>query len=52
MASRVAQRFDFEVREPFNAQAACLPLRPMTLRFNAPVPRAQALLRTIVGLAG
>lgn len=47
MASRVAQRFDFEVREPFacereNAQAACLPLRPMTLRFNAPVTRGIA----------
>lgn len=40
------QRFDFEVREPFkasfscereNANAACLPIRPMTLSFNAPV---------------
>jgi uncharacterized protein YfaS (alpha-2-macroglobulin family) len=47
----VERRFDFEVREPFaatfgcereNAQAACLPLRPMTLRFNAPVTRALA----------
>jgi hypothetical protein len=39
------------VRDPFavsftcereNAQAACLPLRPMELRFNAPVTRKLA----------
>ena len=43
----VEKRFDFQVREPFsasfscereNAQSACLPLRPMQLQFNAPVP--------------
>ncbi len=43
----VEKRFDFQVREPFaadfscereNAQSACLPLRPMRLSFNAPVP--------------
>ena len=42
----VERRFGFQVREPFaatfscereNAQSACLPLRPMHLRFNAPV---------------
>ncbi|MBT9513908.1 MAG: alpha-2-macroglobulin [Acidovorax sp.] len=44
----VEKRFDFKVREPFsaefscereNAQAACLPIRPLRLSFNAPVPR-------------
>jgi hypothetical protein len=44
--------FDYQVREPFavssftcereNAQAACLPLRPMQLTFNAPVTRKLA----------
>jgi len=47
----VETRFDFQVREPFaanfncereNAQAACLPIRPMYLSFNAPVSRRQA----------
>ncbi|MBC7917895.1 MAG: alpha-2-macroglobulin, partial [Rhodoferax sp.] len=42
----VERRFDFRVREPFeanftcereNAQSACLPIRPMQLTFNAPV---------------
>ncbi|RZM01502.1 MAG: alpha-2-macroglobulin, partial [Variovorax sp.] len=51
VANSVERRFDFEVREPFaatfacereNAQAACLPLRPMTLHFNAPVTRGLA----------
>ncbi len=49
--NKVEKRFDFQVREPFaisfscereNAQAACLPLRPMTLSFNAPVARKLA----------
>lgn len=49
--NRVERRLDFEVREPFavsfscereNAQAACLPLRPMALQFNAPVTRRLA----------
>ena len=48
----VEKRFDYQVREPFaaefscereNAQAACLPIRPMQLSFNAPVPRKLAL---------
>ena len=51
MANTTERRFGFKVREPFelsfscereNAQAACLPLLPMQLRFNAPVPRAMA----------
>ncbi|RZI93957.1 MAG: alpha-2-macroglobulin, partial [Variovorax sp.] len=51
IANTVERRFNFEVREPFavsfscereNAQAACLPLRPMELRFNAPVSRKLA----------
>ncbi|MES2972728.1 MAG: MG2 domain-containing protein [Pseudomonadota bacterium] len=51
VANSVEKRFNFEVREPFaasfncereNAQAACLPIRPMTLNFNAPVPRKLA----------
>ena len=46
------QRFEWTVRERFaaefscereNAQAPCLPLRPMSLRFNAPVPREMAM---------
>ncbi|AMO22582.1 MG2 domain-containing protein [Ramlibacter solisilvae] len=47
----VERRFEYQVREPFaasfscereNAQAACLPIRPVLLRFNAPVPRKHA----------
>jgi uncharacterized protein YfaS (alpha-2-macroglobulin family) len=48
VANTVEKRFDFQVREPFdasfscereNAQSACLPLRPLTLSFNAPVSK-------------
>ncbi|WP_411884885.1 alpha-2-macroglobulin family protein [Polaromonas sp. YR568] len=51
VASSVEKRYNFQVREPFsasftcereNAQAACLPMRPMSLNFNAPVPRKLA----------
>ncbi|MBU7576140.1 MAG: alpha-2-macroglobulin [Hydrogenophaga sp.] len=51
IANTVEKRFDFQVREALtvgfscereNAQAACLPIRPMTLNFSAPVPRKQA----------
>ncbi|RYX94247.1 MAG: alpha-2-macroglobulin [Comamonadaceae bacterium] len=51
VGNSVEKRFNFTVREPFqanfncereNAQAACLPIRPMTLSFNAPVPRKLA----------
>ena len=48
IANSVEKRYNFQVREPFtasfscereNAQSACLPIRPMRLDFNAPVPR-------------
>jgi len=48
IANSVEKRFNFQVREPFaasfncereNAQSACLPIRPMSLSFNSPVPR-------------
>ncbi|MBC7435156.1 MAG: alpha-2-macroglobulin [Bdellovibrionales bacterium] len=51
IASTVEKRLNYQVREPFtasfscereNAQSACLPIRPMTLNFNAPVPRKLA----------
>ncbi len=51
VANNVERRLGFQVREPFavsfscereNAQAACLPLRPMQLQFNAPVTRKMA----------
>ncbi len=51
VVNNVERRFAFQVREPFalsfscereNAQAACLPLRPMSLAFNAPVTRKLA----------
>ncbi|MEO8118532.1 MAG: MG2 domain-containing protein, partial [Rhodoferax sp.] len=51
VVNSVEKRFNFQVREPFtasfscereNAQAACLPIRPMNLSFNAPVPRKLA----------
>jgi alpha-2-macroglobulin len=51
VANSIEKRFNFTVREPFaasfscereNAQSACLPIRPMSLNFNAPVPRKLA----------
>ncbi len=51
VANNVERRLGFQVREPFavsfscereNAQAACLPLRPLQLQFNAPVTRKMA----------
>ena len=51
IANTVEKRFEFRVREPFaaefscereNAQSACLPIRPMSLTFNAPVARKMA----------
>lgn len=51
VVNNVERRLSFEVREPFavsfscereNAQSACLPLRPMELRFNASVTRKLA----------
>lgn len=58
VANNVEHRLAFEVREPFavsftcereNAQSACLPLRPMELRFNASVSRALAEQITLKG---
>lgn len=52
VVTRVEQRFDFQVRKAFTAEfscereranAPCLPVRPMTLRFSEPVPRSAAL---------
>ncbi len=49
--TRTEQRYDFRVRPPFTAEfscereraeAPCMPIRPMVLRFSAPVPRATA----------
>jgi uncharacterized protein YfaS (alpha-2-macroglobulin family) len=49
--TRTEQRFSFRVRKPFTAEfscereradAPCMPIRPMSLRFSAPVPRATA----------
>jgi alpha-2-macroglobulin len=59
--TRAEQRFDFRVRKSFTAEfscereraeAPCLPIRPLRLRFSAPVARVmaeQALLRPAVG---
>ncbi|WP_249661402.1 MG2 domain-containing protein [Variovorax sp. PCZ-1] len=47
----VEKRFDFQVRQPFtasfscereNAQSACLPIMPMSLRFSSPITRKMA----------
>ncbi len=59
--SSVENRVTYRVREPFsasfscereNAQSACLPIRPMSLSFNAPVPRKQAEGIRLVSGAG
>jgi uncharacterized protein YfaS (alpha-2-macroglobulin family) len=51
LANRTDQRLAFRVRTAFtaqatctraNARAGCLPMLPITLSFNAPVPRAMA----------
>ncbi|WP_417283305.1 alpha-2-macroglobulin family protein [Comamonas sp.] len=48
LVSKDEQRYEYAVRAPFtadfscereNANAACLPIRPMRLSFSAPVPR-------------
>ena len=58
---RVPQRFQWTVRprllaefscERENARAGCLPLRPLTLSFNAPVPRALLQAVRLEPLAG
>jgi hypothetical protein len=47
----IEQRYSYQVRKPFSAEfscereranAACLPVRPMVLRFSAPVARKSA----------
>ncbi|HEX5372524.1 MAG TPA: MG2 domain-containing protein [Aquabacterium sp.] len=56
-----AQRFDFEVRRAFlvefscereRAQGPCLPIRPLTVNFSSPVPRALAEQVRIVPAQG
>jgi alpha-2-macroglobulin len=51
VTNSVEKRFAYKVREPFtasfscereNAQSPCLPIRPMSLRFNAPITKKQA----------
>lgn len=51
LATRTATPYSYEVRAPFtattscereNAQAACMPIRPIQLNFSAPVARAMA----------
>ena len=51
VVTTIEQRFRLRVRAAFTAEfscerekaaAPCLPIRPMSLRFSAPVPRAQA----------
>ena len=51
VATRVEQRFDFQVRKAFTAEfscereranAPCLPIRPLLVRFSEPVSRQQA----------
>ncbi len=63
LVTRVEQRFDFTVRGAFTAEfgcereranAPCLPVRPMTLRFSEPVSRLlaqQVRLRPAAGAA-
>jgi uncharacterized protein YfaS (alpha-2-macroglobulin family) len=57
LVSRRSQRWEWTVRPRFlaefscereNANAPCMPLRPLWLRFNAPVPRDQALAVRLV----
>ncbi len=61
VATHQAQRIDYRVREAFtadfscereNAQSACLPIRPMSLSFSAPVPRKLALAIRLKGASG
>jgi len=61
VVSRRVQRFQWKVRPRFlaefscereNARAPCMPLRPLTLRFNSPVPRAVALAARLQPVQG
>ena len=58
---RGVQRFEWKVRprllaefscERENARAACLPLKPMVVRFSTPVQRAQAMAARLVPAQG
>jgi uncharacterized protein YfaS (alpha-2-macroglobulin family) len=51
VVNKTGQKYGYTVRDAFtanfscereNAQAACLPIRPMRLQFSAPITRAQA----------
>ena len=59
--TRSAQRFRYQVRPAFTAEfscerekagAPCMPLRPLALRFSAPLPRATLQLARLVDAAG
>ena len=61
LVTRRAQRFQWKVRPRFvaeftcereHARAPCMPLRPLVLRFNAPLPRAQALTARLQPVQG
>jgi uncharacterized protein YfaS (alpha-2-macroglobulin family) len=61
LANDVERRFDYTVREPFaasfscereNAKAPCTPLRPVQVRFNAPISRADAEQLTLKAPGG
>ena len=61
IVTSIEQRFEFRVRKPFlaefgcereRANAPCLPIRAMALRFNAPVPRALAAQVRLLPEAG
>ena len=51
LVNKTPKKYNFHVRSPFeaefscerpNAQAACLPIRPLTLNFSSPIPVEQA----------
>jgi len=61
LLTRERQQWQWQVRQRFmaefscereNASAPCLPLRPLTLRFNAPVPRELAAAVRLVPTPG
>jgi alpha-2-macroglobulin len=61
VASEQDQALSFKVRDPFTAefhcerlskQGACLPIRPLNLRFSAPVAWEQARHIALVGMQG
>ena len=61
LVTSVEQRWSFQVRDAFTAEftcereranAPCIPIRPMQLRFSAPVSRAQAAKVQLVSPVG